>query len=69
MSIFLKKGQLPLHKILICIGYKYQIGKEGLLMSHGFGGMNNGFILLVVLFVLLIIVGNSYPIASGGGVY
>jgi uncharacterized protein (TIGR01732 family) len=34
-------------------------------MSHVFG--NNGFILLVVLFVLLIIVGNSYPIASGAG--
>jgi uncharacterized protein (TIGR01732 family) len=28
---------------------------------------NNGFILLVVLFILLIIVGNSYPM--GGGVY
>jgi uncharacterized protein (TIGR01732 family) len=33
-------------------------------MSHVFG--NNGFILLVVLFILLIIVGNSYPM--GGGV-
>jgi uncharacterized protein (TIGR01732 family) len=27
---------------------------------------NNGFILLVVLFILLIIVGNSYP--TGGGI-
>jgi uncharacterized protein (TIGR01732 family) len=34
-------------------------------MSHVFG--NNGFILLVVLFVLLIIVGNSFPIANGIG--
>jgi uncharacterized protein (TIGR01732 family) len=27
---------------------------------------NNGFTLLVVLFILLIIVGNSYPGAGGG---
>jgi uncharacterized protein (TIGR01732 family) len=32
-------------------------------MSHAFG--NNGFILLVVLFILLIIVGNSYPMVGG----
>jgi uncharacterized protein (TIGR01732 family) len=32
-----------------------------------FGGIGtNGFTLLVVMFILLIIVGNSYP--SGGGV-
>jgi uncharacterized protein (TIGR01732 family) len=31
------------------------------------GGFNNGFILLVVLFILLIIVGNSYPVAGGYG--
>lgn len=32
-----------------------------------YGGVwtNNGFILLVVMFILLIIVGNSYPIAGG----
>ncbi|MBB6452407.1 uncharacterized protein (TIGR01732 family) [Salirhabdus euzebyi] len=36
--------------------------------SGGFGN-NNGFTLLVVLFILLIIVGNSYPMggAYGGG--
>jgi uncharacterized protein (TIGR01732 family) len=33
-------------------------------MSHGWFG-NNGFILLVVLFVLLVIVGNSYPMGGG----
>jgi uncharacterized protein (TIGR01732 family) len=38
-------------------------------MSYGAGVFgNNGFILLVVLFILLIIVGNSYPIAGGYGV-
>jgi uncharacterized protein (TIGR01732 family) len=36
-------------------------------MSVGVFG-NNGFILLVVLFVLLIIVGNSFPIAGFNGV-
>jgi uncharacterized protein (TIGR01732 family) len=38
-------------------------------MGHGYGyGVfgSNGFTLLVVLFILLIIVGNSYPI---GGAY
>jgi uncharacterized protein (TIGR01732 family) len=35
-------------------------------MSHGVF-RNNGFILLVVLFILLIIIGNSYPIAGGYG--
>jgi uncharacterized protein (TIGR01732 family) len=37
-------------------------------MSGYAGGVfgNNGFILLVVLFILLIIVGNSYP--TGGGI-
>jgi uncharacterized protein (TIGR01732 family) len=35
-------------------------------MSYGAFG-NNGFILLVVLFILLIIVGNSYPMAGGYG--
>jgi uncharacterized protein (TIGR01732 family) len=34
-------------------------------MSNVFG--NNGFILLVVLFILLIIVGNSYPTGGGYG--
>jgi uncharacterized protein (TIGR01732 family) len=39
-------------------------------MSVGAGVFgNNGFTLLVVLFILLIIVGNSYPGAGGlGGV-
>jgi uncharacterized protein (TIGR01732 family) len=33
----------------------------------GFGGIGtDGFTLLVVLFVLLIIVGNSYPLGGGG---
>jgi uncharacterized protein (TIGR01732 family) len=32
-------------------------------MSHGFG--HNGFVLLVVLFVLLVIIGNNYPIGGG----
>jgi uncharacterized protein (TIGR01732 family) len=41
--------------------------RRDLLMSGVFG--NNGFILLVVLFILLIIVGNSYPIAGGFGGY
>jgi uncharacterized protein (TIGR01732 family) len=36
-------------------------------MSYAGAFNNNGFILLVVLFVLLIIVGNSYPIANGIG--
>jgi uncharacterized protein (TIGR01732 family) len=31
------------------------------------GGFNGGFILLVVLFVLLVIVGNSWPWFEGGG--
>ncbi|QDP39981.1 YjcZ family sporulation protein [Radiobacillus deserti] len=35
-------------------------------MGHYVGGFNNGFILLVIIFVLLVIVGNSYPI---GGEY
>lgn len=34
-------------------------------MSYGFG--NNGFILLVVLFVLLVVVGNNYPMGKGFG--
>jgi uncharacterized protein (TIGR01732 family) len=34
-------------------------------MSHGFFG-HDGFTLLVVLFVLLVIVGNSYPIGGYG---
>lgn len=35
----------------------------------GYAGVfgNNGFILLVVLFILLIIVGNSYPTGGGFG--
>lgn len=33
-------------------------------MSCGSG--NNGFILLVVLFILLVIVGNNYPMGEGG---
>lgn len=37
-------------------------------MSYGYGGFgNNGFILLVVLFVLLVIVGNNYPMGQGYG--
>lgn len=37
-------------------------------MGAGYGVFgSNGFTLLVVLFILLIIVGNSYP--TGGGVY
>lgn len=35
-------------------------------MGYGWFG-NNAFVLLVVLFVLLIIVGNSYPIGGGYG--
>lgn len=32
-----------------------------------FGGFgNNGFILLVVIFVLLVIVGNNYPTGTAG---
>ncbi|HEX6923104.1 MAG TPA: YjcZ family sporulation protein [Bacillales bacterium] len=31
-------------------------------MGYGYG--NNGFILLVVLFVLLVIIGNSYPMGQ-----
>ncbi|QDP41734.1 YjcZ family sporulation protein [Radiobacillus deserti] len=34
-------------------------------MSYGFTG-NNSFILLVVLFVLLVIVGNNYPTGGYG---
>jgi uncharacterized protein (TIGR01732 family) len=36
--------------------------------GYGIGAFGNGFTLLVVLFILLIIVGNSYPIAEFGGV-
>jgi uncharacterized protein (TIGR01732 family) len=36
-------------------------------MSYGFGNMGDSFTLLVVLFVLLIIVGNNYPIGGGFG--
>jgi uncharacterized protein (TIGR01732 family) len=36
-------------------------------MSHTGVWGNNGFILLVVLFILLIIVGNSYPMGGGFG--
>ncbi|WP_078544488.1 YjcZ family sporulation protein [Litchfieldia alkalitelluris] len=37
-------------------------------MSYGgFGNMGNSFTLLVVLFILLIIVGNNYPIGGGYG--
>ncbi|HEX7064377.1 MAG TPA: YjcZ family sporulation protein [Bacillales bacterium] len=32
-------------------------------MSYGF---NNGFVLLVVLFVLLVIVGSNYPMGNYG---
>ncbi|QDP39867.1 YjcZ family sporulation protein [Radiobacillus deserti] len=35
-------------------------------MSYGFSWGNDSFILLVVLFVLLVIVGNSYPMGWGG---
>lgn len=31
-----------------------------------YAGENNGFILLVVLFVLLVIVGNNYPMGRFG---
>lgn len=31
------------------------------------GGYGNGFVLLVVLFILLIIVGNNYPMGQVGG--
>jgi hypothetical protein len=35
--------------------------------GYGYGGYgHNGFILLVVLFVLLVIVGNNYPIGEIG---
>jgi uncharacterized protein (TIGR01732 family) len=46
----------------------YSCKKGGTTMSGvgGYGTFGNGFILLVVLFVLLIIVGNSYPIGGGG---
>jgi uncharacterized protein (TIGR01732 family) len=37
-------------------------------MSYAFGD-NNGFILLVVLFVLLVIVGNNYPMGQYGWGY
>jgi uncharacterized protein (TIGR01732 family) len=43
----------------------YPIRKVVINMGYGAGVFgNNGFILLVVLFILLIIVGNSYP--TGG---
>ncbi|MDC3413228.1 YjcZ family sporulation protein [Aquibacillus sp. 3ASR75-11] len=35
-------------------------------MSYG-GFGNDGFILLVVIFVLLVIVGNNYPMGGGYG--
>jgi uncharacterized protein (TIGR01732 family) len=34
-------------------------------MSIGYNG-HNGFILLVVLFVLLVVVGNNYPMGQYG---
>jgi uncharacterized protein (TIGR01732 family) len=43
-------------------GYGYYGGYGG----YGFG-YSNGFILLVVLFVLLVIVGNNYPMGEGYG--
>ncbi|MBB6453274.1 uncharacterized protein (TIGR01732 family) [Salirhabdus euzebyi] len=36
-------------------------------MSYTGGYGNSGFVLLVVLFILLIIVGNSYPMGGGYG--
>jgi uncharacterized protein (TIGR01732 family) len=36
--------------------------------GYGIGAFGSGFTLLVVLFILLIIVGNSYPIGGFGGV-
>ncbi|UFT99031.1 YjcZ family sporulation protein [Radiobacillus kanasensis] len=38
-------------------------------MSYGVFGDNNGFVLLVVIFVLLVIVGSNYPIAGYGWGY
>jgi uncharacterized protein (TIGR01732 family) len=47
--------------------HRVQRGREGG-MHMSFGGIgSNGFTLLVVLFILLIIVGNSYPASVGGG--
>ncbi|SFP34170.1 YjcZ family sporulation protein [Salibacterium halotolerans] len=39
-------------------------------MGYG-GGIfgNNGFVLLVVLFILLIVVGSNYPMGEGYGGY
>ncbi|MDC3418207.1 YjcZ family sporulation protein [Aquibacillus salsiterrae] len=35
-------------------------------MSYGYSGWgNSGFVLLVVLFILLVIVGNNYPMGEG----
>jgi hypothetical protein len=46
-------------------GYGY--GSYGGYGGYGYGAAynHNGFTLLVVLFVLLIIVGNSFPIGGG----
>jgi uncharacterized protein (TIGR01732 family) len=41
--------------------------KGGTIMGYGGVWNNNGFTLLVVLFILLIIVGNSYPMGGGYG--
>jgi uncharacterized protein (TIGR01732 family) len=35
-------------------------------MGYWYGNQQNGFILLVVLFVLLVIVGNNYPMGQQG---
>jgi uncharacterized protein (TIGR01732 family) len=61
-----RTGALPI-TLLFHIEIVHHKTRRDFLMSGVFG--NNGFILLVVLFILLIIVGNSYPTAGGFGGY
>jgi uncharacterized protein (TIGR01732 family) len=59
-----KRESIPNSRIFNIIHYSRKKGGTTMGGVAGYGTFGNGFILLVVLFVLLIIVGNSYPIAG-----
>lgn len=58
--------QTPFHLIGFLHSNNIEKRKEELIMSGASSyGYSNGFTLLVVLFVLLVIVGNNYPMGHG----